>query len=71
MELYITRQKEVQARQITEQSEMVDCYNGFTIGTHGDFIVCDEQGKVMVIKENKFKQKYKRWEIGDAFSSEH
>ena len=60
MELYATRQIEVQARQITDQSEMVQCYNGFAIGTQGDFIVCDERGKVMIIKENKFNKKYIR-----------
>ena len=58
---YITKQKLVEARQVDEQSEMVDCYNGVKIATQGDFVVHDEQGRTLVIKKDKFMGRYEEY----------
>ena len=60
---YVTKVKRVQAREVSDQSEFVETYNGFSLATQGDFVVHDEHGRTMVIKREKFTQRYE--EVAD------
>jgi hypothetical protein len=60
---YIAKPKRAVARELMD-NEIVDCYNGKRIGQKGDFVVIDEQDRVMIIKRDKFKNNYME-NIGD------
>lgn len=54
---YIRREITVRARQ-AQDNEVVKCYNGERIASEGDYIVIDEQDRVMIVKCSKFKHHY-------------
>jgi hypothetical protein len=56
--VFITRPHEVRARKLLD-NETVKCYNGLKIGLKGDFVVVDEQDRVMVMRPDKFMRAYK------------
>lgn len=55
---FVSRTKRIQARQIAEQSEMIDCYNGMRVGVKGDWIVVTEEGRTMLMGREKFFAKF-------------
>lgn len=55
---YTRRIDTVKAREIPKGGELVECYNGTRHGNQGDFIVCNEYGRVMIVKRDKFLSQY-------------
>lgn len=54
---FIIRPKRAMARELHD-NEIVECYNGTRIGQKGDFVVIDEQDRVMIIKRDRFMNNY-------------
>lgn len=60
---YVTIMRLVEARKVTEQSEMVECYNGMRVAVKDSWIVTTAHGQTMVMSSEKFKRKFTRREI--------
>lgn len=58
----------LRAREVQESGELIECYNGSLYARKGDFVVIDEEGRVVVHKRNKFLQRY--FHIGEDYGNE-
>lgn len=54
---YIIKPRRARARLLTD-SEVVKCYNGYRIGQKGDYVVIDEEDRVMIVKSHKFEKNF-------------
>lgn len=54
---YIIKPRKARARLLTD-SEVVKCYNGYRIGEKGDYVVIDEEDRVMIVKASKFENNF-------------
>lgn len=54
---FISKQRRVMARELTD-NETVHCYNGVRIGQRGDFVVIDDEDRVMIVRKDRFNNQY-------------
>lgn len=54
---FTLKTKTVRARLLLD-SETVACYNGVRIGQKGDYVVIDDEDRVMIMKHDKFITHY-------------
>lgn len=55
---YAIKPKQARARLVTD-SEVVKCYNGTRIAEKGDYVVIDEEDRVMIMKSHKFEKTFR------------
>jgi predicted transcriptional regulator len=54
---YVIKPRRARARLLTD-SEVIKCYNGYRIGQKGDYVVIDEEDRVMIVKSHKFEKNF-------------
>lgn len=71
---YIAKPRKVAARILLDNEE-VRCYNGWRIGKVGDYVVCDEYDRVMIMRADRFRNAYEEFKdegqihtVGDGHS---
>lgn len=55
---YAAKPKEARARKLLEP-EVIRCYNGDRIGQAGDYVVLDDEDRVMIMKAQKFENTFR------------
>lgn len=56
-----SRRQEVKARKV-DKAEIVQCYNGHRLAEVGDYVVLDEEDRVMIIRGTKFERHFQLME---------
>jgi hypothetical protein len=54
---FIVKPRRALARQLTD-NEVVECSTGTKIGIKGDYVVVDEEDRVMIIRKDRFEHNY-------------
>lgn len=54
---FVAKPRRALARQLKD-SEVVECYNGTKIGIVGDYVVVDEEDRVMIVRRDRFENNY-------------